>query len=91
MILKILNGIQVWSLLPNFESGFTDVNFNQGINYLNETFAQAKIPAMVAALWKVPNLQTKEIMVSFYQHLKKGAPKDVALQNAKKEYLKAHQ
>ena len=40
------------------------------------------------SLWKVPDKETSQIMVSFYKHLADGVEKDVALRSAKLDYLK---
>ena len=39
------------------------------------------------SLWKIPDKETKKIMVFFYKHLKNGEPKNEALKNAKLDYL----
>jgi len=45
------------------------------------------IPSIIMSLWKVPDKETKIIMLAFYKYLKKGMPKNKALQKAKLEYL----
>ena len=39
------------------------------------------------SLWQVPDKETSEIMIAFYENLKKGQSKDEALANAKKQFL----
>ena len=41
----------------------------------------------MTSLWQVPDRQTSEIMVSFYEYLKKGFAKNTALQKVKLDYL----
>ena len=43
---------------------------------------------MVYSLWQVPDKETSEIMISFYENLKKGEAKDESLANAKKNFIK---
>ena len=50
-------------------------------------FLSAGVKSVVMSLWRVPDKSTEKIMVSFYEHLKTGVPKDVALQQAKLDYL----
>ena len=40
------------------------------------------------SLWKVPDQETKKVMVSFYQYLRQGETKNQALRLAKLDYLK---
>jgi len=49
---------------------------------------QQKVIALVTSLWSASDYSTKEILVPFYKNLKKGMPKDIALQQSKLEYLK---
>jgi hypothetical protein len=46
------------------------------------------VPSAVISLWKVPDIATSKIMVSFYGHLKNGEPKDKALQLARQDFVK---
>ena len=50
-------------------------------------FNYAGVPAIIMSLWKVPDKETKNIMVRFYENLKKGETKSKALKNAKLSYL----
>ena len=40
------------------------------------------------SLWKIPDFETKTVMVYFYKHLKKGKSKSEALRMAKLDYLR---
>lgn len=65
--------------------GFKD---GGGLVSFQNAFTLAGIPATVASLWSAPDQSTKEIMVSFYKHLKEGHSKSKSLQLAKLEYIK---
>ena len=59
----------------------------EGIMSLARSFAFAGCRSLVMSLWSVPDKTTSEIMVKFYENLKNGMPKDVALQQAKLTHL----
>lgn len=59
----------------------------EGVISLSRAFTYAGVPSTVMSLWKVPDKETSQIMVSFYEYLKEGKPKNKALQLAKLEYL----
>jgi CHAT domain-containing protein len=54
---------------------------------LQRAFSFAGAEATVASLWEVPDETTSQIMIAFYDHLKDGHKKSVALQKAKIDYL----
>jgi len=60
----------------------------EGIFSFNRGFAAIGIPAAVTTLWSVESESTYHITELFYKYLSKGQPTDIALQNAKLEYLK---
>jgi CHAT domain-containing protein len=49
---------------------------------LNRAFLYAGTPTVIASLWSVRELQTGELMVSFYDGLSRGMSKAAALQEA---------
>ncbi len=59
----------------------------EGIRSFARAFAYAGSPALVTSLWRASDYSTKEILVPFYQYLKEGMPKDIALQQAKLDYI----
>jgi CHAT domain-containing protein/tetratricopeptide (TPR) repeat protein len=59
----------------------------EGTLSMAREFAGLGIPATITTLWSVENEATYQITELFYKYLKKGEPKDVALQKAKLEYL----
>ncbi|WP_159432928.1 CHAT domain-containing protein [Flavobacterium terrae] len=60
----------------------------EGIMSLARAFTYAGVKSSVVSLWQVPDKETSEIMILFYENLKKGLPKDEALALAKQEFIK---
>lgn len=58
-----------------------------GVMSMSRAFTYAGTASTVMSLWKVPDRQTSEIMVLFYEFLKQGQTKSQALGNAKLKYL----
>ncbi|MEE9363491.1 MAG: CHAT domain-containing tetratricopeptide repeat protein [Cellulophaga sp.] len=59
----------------------------KGLINVSRAFTYAGVPSTVTSLWKVPDQETSQIMISFYRYLKKGKSKNKALQLAKLDYL----
>ena len=59
----------------------------EGIMSLAKAFTYAGVKSSVVSLWQVPDKETSEIMILFYENLKKGLPKDEALALAKQEFI----
>ena len=57
---------------------------------LSRAFTYAGVKSTVVSLWQVPDKETSEIMLLFYEELKKGLSKHVALANAKQHFIKAN-
>jgi CHAT domain-containing protein len=75
------------AVLSACNTGFGTLNKGEGVMSLARAFTYAGVPSTVTSLWKVPDVETREIMVEFYKNLKKGMPKDAALHQAKLTYL----
>lgn len=65
----------------NFKEG-------EGVMSLSRALTYAGVKSSVYSLWQVPDKETSEIMISFYENLKKGQAKDEALANSKKDFIK---
>ncbi|MEP5611902.1 MAG: CHAT domain-containing tetratricopeptide repeat protein, partial [Cyclobacteriaceae bacterium] len=68
-------------------TGFGKIKKGEGVMSLSRSFAYAGVPATIVSLWPASDKSTPELMKYFYQNLKDGQAKDVALNNARKQYL----
>ncbi|MEP2024830.1 MAG: CHAT domain-containing protein [Reichenbachiella sp.] len=68
-------------------TGFGQIKKGEGVMSLSRAFAYAEVPATVVSLWPASDKSTPELMKYFYQNLKDGQRKSVALNNARKQYL----
>jgi CHAT domain-containing protein len=59
----------------------------EGVFSFNRGFAALGIPSSVTNLWSVDDRSTYKLTELFYKYLAKGLPLDVALQDAKKEFI----
>lgn len=59
----------------------------EGAISLSRAFSYAGCPSVIMSLWKIPDDQTKKIMIGLYDGLNQNLPKDIALRNAKLNYL----
>jgi len=57
------------AVLGACETGLGDLSDNEGTMGLQRGFAIAGVHKQMLSLWEVPDLQTAEMMVSFYRHL----------------------
>jgi CHAT domain-containing protein len=75
-------------ILSGCETGAGKHESGEGALSLAKGFAYAGVPSLLANLWEVPDHATHLIVGDFYEGLKKGLPKDVALQQAKQNFLR---
>jgi CHAT domain-containing protein len=69
-------------VLSACETGLGHVHIGEGVFGLRRAFTLAGAKTLVMSLWKVPDQETQELMVDFYQHLLSGRPRADALRRA---------
>lgn len=74
-------------VLSACSTGLGTQESGEGIMSLSRALAYSGVKSSVYSLWQVPDKETSEIMISFYENLKKGQPKDEALANAKTTFI----
>jgi CHAT domain-containing protein len=74
-------------VLSACETGYGKQREGEGIMSLAHAFHYAGCPNIVTSLWQADDKSTARLMELFYAELKKGAPKDKALQVARLAYL----
>lgn len=62
----------------------------EGLNSLSRGFFSAGAKSVLSSLWNTNDKSNTDIMIAFYKELKNNTQKNIALANAKKEYLKKH-
>ena len=74
-------------VLSACDTGNGALKNGEGIMSMSRALTYAGVQSAVVSLWQVPDKETAEIMISFYENLKKGEPKDEALANAKITFI----
>ena len=75
------------TVLSACNTGFGKIEKGEGVMSMARAFQFSGVPSVLMSLWKVPDKETKKIMIAFYKYLKKGEKKSDALRKAKIEYL----
>lgn len=76
-------------VLSACETGKGKMDRGEGVTGLTRAVMYAGTPAVVASLWNVSDIGTKELMVQFYKNiLEKGMSKEDALREAKLSLLR---
>jgi CHAT domain-containing protein/tetratricopeptide (TPR) repeat protein len=69
-------------VLSACDTGLGAVHNGEGVFGLRRAFVLAGARTLVMSLWKVPDEQTQELMIDYYQRLLKGEPRAEALRQA---------
>jgi len=77
------------AILSACNTGSGKLEKGEGVMSMARAFHFSGVPSVIMSLWKVPDKETKQIMVYFYKHLKEGKSKSEALKKAKLDYLTA--
>lgn len=75
------------AILTACETGKPSFQAGEGMISLAHAFNYAGSESILTSLWKIDEQSSANIIKNFYVHLKKGLPKDEALQQAKLDYL----
>lgn len=76
-------------VLSACNTGVGKLQRGEGLMSLSRAFKYAGCPNIVMSLWKADDFSTKEIVSSFFTHLKSNTGKAEALQLARREFLSA--
>ncbi|RPH55744.1 CHAT domain-containing protein, partial [bacterium] len=75
--------------LSSCETGLGRDAAGEGLIGLTRAFQYAGARSILASLWSVSDRSTAELMQRFYALLRAGHPKDLALQAAQREMVRA--
>ena len=75
------------AVLSACNTGMGKYKNGEGIMSLSRALTYSGVKSAVYSLWQVPDKETSEIMIAFYENLKDGQSKDEALANAKRKFL----
>ncbi|MBC7775933.1 MAG: CHAT domain-containing protein [Phycisphaerae bacterium] len=70
------------------QTGLGELRRGEGIIGLTRAFTYAGAKSIVNTLWSVDDERTMQLMIQFYHNLKTGQQKDVALGNAKRDFIR---
>jgi len=76
-------------VLSACETGLGEALPGEGVYGLRRAFTLAGARTLILSLWKVPDKETKDLMVNVYTKLLHGTPKAQALREAQREMLAA--
>lgn len=74
-------------VLSACNTGYGKMMQGEGLYSLTRGFIYGGCPSMLFTLWQISDKPSKSLMQYFYQHIKQGENIDIALRNAKIQYL----
>jgi len=74
-------------VLSSCETAGGQLHRGEGIMSLSRSFLQAGASSVVHSLWPVEDTKSRELMLRFYEEIKKGRSKSSALTKVKKQYI----
>ncbi|MEO1514330.1 MAG: tetratricopeptide repeat protein [Bacteroidota bacterium] len=77
-------------VLSACETGIGEYQRGEGVMSLSRGFFYAGAQSLVNTLWSVDDAKNSDLIQLFFQELRDGVSKDVALQQAKLKYLDQH-
>ena len=81
-----LRGVQL-VVLSACETGLGEVEDGEGVMGMRRAFALAGADTLLLSLWKVPDVETRQLMAGFYARLAAGETPAAALQGAQVEQI----
>ncbi|MGB5981410.1 MAG: CHAT domain-containing tetratricopeptide repeat protein [Nonlabens sp.] len=74
-------------VLSACNTGYGKMLPGEGVMSLSQAFMSAGCPSTVTTLWQIPDIKSTKLMVGFYEHLRNGDSKSVALRKSKLNYI----
>lgn len=75
------------AVLSACNTGIGKADSGDGVLSMSRAFTYAGVSSTIMSLWQVPDNETAEIMILFYEHLKDGKAKNEALALAKRDFI----
>jgi len=82
-----LRGTQL-VVLSACQTGLGELSTGEGLYGLRRALVLAGSQSQVISLWKVSDEATQELMVAYYERLQRGIPRDAALHETQRAFLK---